>query len=171
VSSSRTVTIRPLTDEDCERITWALCVAVAWDPHRELPPFEALLQHPEIARYHQGWGRPGDIGLVAEVDGEFAGTAFCRLFTDDDHGHGFVDGETPELAVAVAEGWRGRGVGTQLMNGLSNAARLAGIGTLSLSVDIENPARRLYERLGYREVSVDQGGVRMLLDLGEAKQP
>jgi len=43
------------------------------------------------------------------------------------------------------------------MNGLSNAVRLAGIGTLSLSVDIENPARRLYERLGYREVSVDQG--------------
>ena len=169
--SSTPVTVRSLAGDDYERITWALYAAVAWNPERKLPPGEALLEHPEIARYHKGWGRFGDIGVVAEVDGEFVGIAFCRLFTDDDHGHGYVDAKTPELAVAVVEGWRGRGVGTQLMNGLANAVRLAGIGTLSLSVDTENPARRLYERLGYREVFVDQGGARMLLELGEAKHP
>jgi hypothetical protein len=32
-------------------------------------------------------------------------------------------------------------------------------------VDAENPARRLYERLGYRELARDEDGVRMLLEL------
>jgi hypothetical protein len=44
-------------------------------------------------------------------------------------------------------------------------ARAAGIPRLSLSVDTGNPARKLYERLGYRQLSVDDAGVRMVLDL------
>ena len=163
--------LRPLTDGDYERITWALYAAVGWDPERRLPSFEALLQHPELVRYHERWGRPGDMGVIAEVDGEFAGIAFCRLFTDDDHGHGYLDAETPELAVAVSGPWRNLGIGTELMKGLAEHARLTGVRALSLSVDTDNPARRLYARLGYREVSMDEGGVRMLLDLGDVSRP
>jgi hypothetical protein len=36
---------------------------------------------------------------------------------------------------------------------------------LAISVDADNPALRLYERLGYRELSRDRAGVRMLLDV------
>lgn len=133
-------------------------------------PRAVLLRHPQIVRYHDGWGRPGDLGVIGEVDGEFAGTAFCRLFTDDNHGYGYVDDETPELAVAVPERWRNRGIGTRLMEELARQARLAGIRSLSLSVDTDNPARRLYERIGYREVGGGEGGVRMVLDLGEVNR-
>lgn len=162
--------IRPLAGDDYERITWALYTAVAWDPERRLPPFEELLNHPELTRYHQGWGRAGDFGVAAELQGEFAGAAFCRLFTDDDHGHGYLDADTPELAVAVVEDFRGRGVGTVLIDRLAETVRQAGIRALSLSVDHGNPARGLYERLGFHEVSADAGGLRMLLDLSEALQ-
>ncbi len=48
------------------------------------------------------------------------------------------------------------------MDALEESARTAGFAQLGLSVDADNPARRLYERLGYEELTVDEGGVRML---------
>jgi GNAT superfamily N-acetyltransferase len=88
-----------------------------------------------------------------------------RLFSDDDHGHGYVDAETPEVAVAVRDGRRGEGIGTRLLAALAELARERGVDRLSLSVDAANPARRLYARLGYRELSEDESGVRMLIEL------
>jgi ribosomal protein S18 acetylase RimI-like enzyme len=159
------VEIRELRPEEAGHVKWALYEAVSWNPERVLPPFEATIEHPELARYHAGWGRAGDLGVVAESNGEIVGVAMCRLFTADDHGHGYVDAETPELAVAVAEARRGGGIGALLMSELAAAARAAGVAHLSLSVDADNPALRLYERLGYRELSRDEDGVRMLLEL------
>jgi ribosomal protein S18 acetylase RimI-like enzyme len=157
--------VRELGEDDVEHVRWALFQAVAWDPERALPPYEDTIEHAELARYHRGWGRPGDLGVLASRGDEIVGVALCRLFTERDHGHGFVDDETPELAVAVADGQRGGGIGTLLMNELAEAARSAGFARLSLSVDAENPALRLYERLGYRELERDEDGVRMLLEL------
>jgi hypothetical protein len=50
-------------------------------------------------------------------------------------------------------------------------AQNAGFSGLSLSVDDGNRAIRLYERLGYREVSRDEGGVRMSLDPRQTGRP
>ena len=160
------VALRGAAADDVEQIRWALFTALAWNPERQLPPVEVTLAHPEAVRYHEGWGRHGDLGVIAEQDRELVGVAYCRLFTQDDHGHGYVDEETPELAVAVREDRRGEGIGARLMGALAERARAAGFARLSLSVDTENPARRLYERLGYREVSRDEDGVRMVLELG-----
>jgi ribosomal protein S18 acetylase RimI-like enzyme len=157
--------VRQLTADDVEHVRWALFQAVSWDPDRVLPPYELTIEHPELARYHRGWGRPGDLGVLASRGDEVVGVALCRVFTEEDHGHGYVDDETPELAVAVADGQRGGGIGTLLMNELAEAARAAAYTRLSLSVDAENPALRLYERLGYRELARDGDGVRMLLEL------
>lgn len=161
-----TVSLRDAGREDLEHIRWALYTALDWNPQRELPPLELIVEHPEAARYHRDWGRRGDLGVIAEVGEEVVGVAYCRLFTDADPGHGYVDEDTPEVAVAVAESHRGAGIGTLLLNGLAAAGRAAGFAQLSLSVDADNAARSLYERLGYRELTVDEGGVRMLLRLG-----
>ena len=159
------IEVRVATADDIEVLKRALFEAVSWNPERELPPYEFVIAHPELARYHDGWGRQGDLAVIAIDDGDAVGASLCRLFTDDDHGHGYVDDETPELAVAVADGARGNGLGTRLLNELAAEARRAGIRRLSLSVDSETPALRLYERLGYRELARDQDGVRMVLDL------
>lgn len=159
------VTFRPAGVGDTELIRWALYTAFAWKPERRRYPPETVLELPDAVRYWRDWGRPGDHGVIAECHDQLVGVAFYRLFTEDDHGHGFVDDRTPEICVAVAEAWRGRRVGTRLLAQLAAAARAAGFAQLSLSVDAGNPALRLYERLGYRELSRDAGGVRMLLRL------
>lgn len=159
--------LRSAGPDDVAHIRWALYAAVSWDPGREIPPYDAAIGHPQLVIYHRGWMRPGDLGLIAEDGERVVGVAFCRVFTEGEHGHGYVDEQTPEIALAVTEGYRGAGLGARLLAGLAEDARRAGFRRLSLSVDRENPARRLYARSGYRAVSEDQSGVRMLLDLTE----
>lgn len=120
------VHLRPLRGDDAELLQRGLYLMVAWSPDRALPPLEQLFAHPELARYHRDRGRVGDAGLVAEIDGEFAGVVFCRIFTEDNHGHGYVDRETPELGVAVLDRYRGMGIGTLLMEALAESVRAAG---------------------------------------------
>jgi len=50
--------------------------------------------------------------------------------------------------IALMPAWRGRGLGTALLAAvLAEAAR--GASAVYLSVDPRNPARRLYQRLGF----------------------
>jgi ribosomal protein S18 acetylase RimI-like enzyme len=159
------IELRRANGGDLAHLKRTLYEAIAWNPERDLPPFEFVIEHPELARYHAGWGRPGDLAYLAADGDAVVGASLCRLFTEEDHGHGFVDAHTPELAVAVWDGHRGQGIGSQLMDALENVARAERFSQLSLSVDTDNPARRLYDRLGYVELTVDDDGVRMLKTL------
>jgi GNAT superfamily N-acetyltransferase len=132
--------------------------AAFWDPAALVLPVADALAIPEIARYIEGWGRPGDRGLVAEDGGERLGAAWYRTFTASDAGYGFVADDTPELAIAVVERARGTGVGASLLEALASSAASSGVPALSLSVSAGNPARRLYERAGFVEVGRDGGG-------------
>jgi ribosomal protein S18 acetylase RimI-like enzyme len=118
------------------------------------------------ARYVKGWGRPGDTVLIAIDDGFPVGAAWYRLFRRDAPGYGFVDEETPELAIAVVPSARGRGVGTKLLDALVARARQAGHDALSLGVDRDNSgAIELYERHGFERVGETEDTVTMLAHL------
>ena len=154
--------IRDLRDDEVAIVKATYLSALAWRPDRPLPlPRILLLAHPEVRRYHAGWGRVGDLGVVAESNGEVLGAALCRLFTEEDHGEGYVDPSTPELGIAVNKEHRGRGIGGRLLAALEARARLVGYGQLSLSVDRENPSARLYRRAGYEVLSEDEDGYLM----------
>ena len=142
-----------------------LYTALMWNPEREPYPAEFVLAHPEVVRYHDGWGRDGDVALIGEDDDAPVGAVWYRLFTHDDHGEGFVDDVTPELAIAVLDGRRGEGIGAALMGAAVERARGDGLRRLSLSVDPDNPAKRLYARLGWVEYEPGDGLGRMVLEL------
>ena len=55
------------------------------------------------------------------------------------------------MSIGVKPNARGQGVGSKLMRALIGEAGRHGLG-LCLSVRSENPARRLYERLGFRDI-------------------
>jgi GNAT superfamily N-acetyltransferase len=156
---------RDLREDELPFLGEMLYAALAWRPDVELPPKEWVLAHPQVVVFHEGWGRAGDTALVAEEGGRLIGAAWYRLFTEAEHGEGFVDDETPELAIAVVDGFRGRGIGTRLLNEIHERARRDGLARLSLSVDPGNPAKRLYAELGYVDFEPGDGRGRMLLDL------
>jgi GNAT superfamily N-acetyltransferase len=129
--------------------------AVGWTLHgREAPPVSEVLAHPSNARYLDGWGRDGDAGVIAEdAEGAAIGAAWYRLFAPDERGDGIVaEPGVPEIAIGVRGDERGRGVGDALLRALLQTARDAGFARLALSVDADNPARRLYARCGYVEL-------------------
>ena len=144
--------IRPLTEADVPFLRRMLDAAAFWRPtrrsavgrlrQRTVRPVLRLLFRRYLALYHADWGRPGDLGLVAEIDGEPVGAVWYRSFTDASHGEGYVDERTPELAIAVVEGHRGEGIGRGLLLAIAEAARQEGVERIGLSVDQDNPAKR-----------------------------
>jgi [ribosomal protein S18]-alanine N-acetyltransferase len=111
-----------------------------------------------VARYVKGWGRPGDTALIAIEDGFPIGAGWYRLFREDAPGYGFVDEETPELAIAVVPSRRGRGLGEALLDALCERAQAEGHRALSLSVERDNDVLvSFYEKHGFTKVHEDGG--------------
>lgn len=159
-------TVRPAEARDADFLTEMLVAAAFWRPERPSGTVTEVLSQPELAHYVAGWPRPGDLGVIA-MDGEQpVGAAWVRLLPESDPGYGFVDAATPELSMGVVQAWRGRGVGSRLLEQLVAAAREQGLASLSLSVEPDNYALRLYERVGFQQVGQISGSVTMLLRLG-----
>ena len=102
--------------------------------------WSASPRHPRRRATCEAWGRPGDTAVIALDDGFPVGAAWYRLFPADEPGYGYVDEQTPELAIAVVPSKRGHGIGDALLRRCSTARGRRATG-LSLSVERENPAR------------------------------
>lgn len=141
---------RPLVPGDQPRIWHWLHVAL-WDPPPAgLRPPE-ILQHPQVRIYAEDWGRPGDVGVVAQVDGADAGACWVRLLPPQ-VGLAHVDAATPQLGIALDAPFQHRGFGAPLMRAALDAARAHGYKQVALTVHPENPAIRVYERCGFRTI-------------------
>lgn len=157
---------RPAGPNDVEFLKKMLYEAAAWNPDWPREQVIQALADPILERYHRGWGRPGDVGVIAEIQGEAVGAAWFRLFTVDEPGHGYVDERTPELGIAVLPLYRRKGIGETLLRALMSEARQEGFTALSLSVAPHNRSRMMYERAGFRKVGEEGESWVMRADLG-----
>ena len=117
-------------------------------------PIQKALRDHELTRYWQDWGRQGDLGVVAESDsvGYPISCAWVRLFSREEAGADYVGEDIPELAIGTISTARELGVGTRILQALLSLCKTRYSG-VSLSVRLDNPAIRLYERLGFRRTS------------------
>jgi ribosomal protein S18 acetylase RimI-like enzyme len=143
---------RFLTDRD-ESLVWRMLYEAARVAEEQRRSVDDIRQDFYLQKYAKGWGRSGDLGIAAFTNGtgEPVGAAWLRVLVGADRGDGYIDDETPELAVGVIPGHRGRGVGTELLQRLLEAARGL-IPAVSLTVRDSSPSIRLYERFGFRRL-------------------
>ncbi|GEN89277.1 GNAT family N-acetyltransferase [Oceanobacillus sp. FSL W8-0428] len=128
------------------------------------PPKEELLQAAYLRKYHQNWGRTGDMALIAiNQQNQAVGAVWCRLFNENEKGYGFVSPDIPELGIAIVESERGKGLGKQLLIEIIKGAKKAGYIGLSLSVDLKNTgAISLYHQLGFEDIEIEGTSKTML---------
>ena len=142
--------VRPVADEDLPFL--ASMTLLAAFPPGDLPDHASDLPH--VSRWTTEWGRAGDVGVVAWMDGGRVGAAWCRVQSDV-VAHDEAGNPLPELAIAVEPRHRSAGVGTALLAALEREAARAQLPGLSLTVNEHNPAVRLYTRRGFETTASD----------------
>jgi ribosomal protein S18 acetylase RimI-like enzyme len=101
--------------------------------------------------HHYRANYPGATLDVIEVDGSPAGRLYVHRGPSD----------IRIMDIALAPGFRGRGIGTRLLRSLMDEADASGR-KLSIHVEQNNPARSLYDRLGFRPAG--EHGVYVLME-------
>src|SRR4051794_31323148 len=117
----------------------------------ELPALAEALVETSEAQLNNRW-REQELGyrelLVAERNGEYVGTVSIG------------ESESPAtslhlFALEVAPEVRGQGIGGAIVNYVVEEARRRARVAVYLEVRVDNPARRLYHRLGFRRIGAD----------------
>lgn len=125
-----------------------------WDPPDEPRRPREVIADPRMRKYIDDWGKPGDVGCIAEIHQAAAGAVWIRnvpCLTEE-----FAD--FPELGIGLAEDFQSRGIGTALMDWVLPAARAAAHPGIRLGVHPRNErARRLYEKFGFRVYAQPSG--------------
>ena len=92
--------------------------------------------------------RKGDNCLVADFGGKVVGVVWTRIM--DDYGH--VDDETLSFAISLYKEYRGQGIGSQLMVKMLKLLKWQGYERVSLEVQKENYAVKIYKNVGFKTV-------------------
>lgn len=141
--------IRPLTEDDKPFMWKMLYYAAHMDEDGETS-LQAAERNPYLIRYVNDWGRKGDMGFIAlePLHLQPVGATWLRLLLGAEKTFSYIDDATPELVIATLPDFIGKGVGTQLLLHLLEAAK-GSYPAIVLSVRETNPAKRLYDRMGF----------------------
>ena len=115
-------------------------------PQGAKTPPKSIVELPELKIYYQDFGsKKGDICLVTETDNKIVGAVWTRIINDFAH----IDDNTPSLAIAVLKASRSKGMGNRLLAEMLKELKDEGFLSVSLSVQKDNFAVRMYVRAGF----------------------
>lgn len=143
----------------------ALLQSVSWSPadfsETACVIAEAYQRHPErLLHAEVRTPREAEVFVRCAAEAGFgpARAAYGRILRRDGRITGAAIGceASPEvgfvLQVAVRPTYQRKGLGTILVKELAQVFREAGMARVALGVTVTNPARNLYERLGFRKI-------------------
>ncbi len=118
-----------------------------------LPP-RSIIESDDLQIYIRDFGELShDHCLVAELDGKIVGAVWVRVMND----YGHIDDQTPSLAISLFKDYRSQGIGSRLLQQMMDLLRHEKYKKVSLSVQKENYALKMYQKVGFRIVK-DRGG-------------
>ena len=117
------------------------------DEHNLLP--RNIIDQPELKIYIDGFGKPDDCCLVADMNGTVIGAVWTRILSGKIKGFGYVDEHTPEFAISLYKQYRNRGIGTLLIKSMLNILKKRGYTKTSLAVQKDNYAVNMYKKCGF----------------------
>lgn len=137
--------IREMRNEEYYLLRDFLYEAIYIPDGAERPP-KSVINCPELQEYIVDFGkRKHDKAFVAEVQGNIVGAVWVRIMND----YGHIDKDTPSLAMSVYQKYRRTGIGTALLRKLLSVEKSAGYARISLSVQKNNYAVKMYEKVGF----------------------
>ncbi len=141
--------------------------AVFWNPPKIRPSLDELFLNPDISKIFKEWdNQNGDFSLMAiNEHNQLIGAIWYRFWTNENHSYGFVNEKTPELGIALIPEMRGQGIGTELIKKTMMHAKKLAIQKISLSVEPENPSRKLYEKLSFEKIGISGTSWTMVVTL------
>ena len=131
-------------------------------PDGTAAPPKSVISCTELQVYIANFGNSKhDKALIAEVDGNIVGAIWARIMND----YGHIDDNTPSLAMSVLKAYRGMGIGTSLLTQMMSTEKAAGYAKLSLSVQKDNYAVKLYRKAGFIAVKETDEEYIMIVNL------
>lgn len=139
--------LRTLHASDRPILEEATRLNVNWEVDRFT--MDEVLADPWLAHYTEIRPERGDFGFVATQAERWAAVVWLVFLPADTPGYGFVSEAVPELSVCTQVEFRRRGLGRALIQLAFEGAVERGRRAISLSVEEGNPARHLYESMGF----------------------
>lgn len=125
-----------------------------------------IIKTPDIWVYIDKFGEyKNDFCLVAEVRNEIIGAVWVRILNGQIKGYGNIDSQTPEFSMSVLPDYRNKGIGTLLMQKMISVLIDRKYKQASLSVNKNNYAVSMYNKLGFQIIKERKEDYLMLLKL------
>ena len=140
--------IRPIKNNEIPLLTEFLYEAIFQRDTKNLAP-RVIIQEPSLWIYIDEFGtKKDDHCLVAEIDNKIVGAVWVRCIK----AFGHISETVPEFAISVYPQFRGKSIGTKLMEAMLKLLKSKGYTLTSLAVQKDNYAVKMYKQVGFEIV-------------------